>query len=303
MVKITEIFKQQQRTFSFEFFPPKDEISAVEFGINVGILIKLNPSFVTVTYGAGGSTRDRTFDLVDFLHNKMNMPCIAHYTCVNATREAIMDDMRYFEGHGIENLMLLRGDPPKGQGKFEPLPDGFRYASELIGFVDQHFDFCIGAAAYPEVHPEAKNPDVDLQNLKKKIEAGADFVTTQMFFINDFYFDFVEKARNIGITERVIPGIIPITNYPQIKRFVGMSNASLPDKLVDKLESYKDDDAKIRQIGLDFAIDQCRDLLKRGAPGIHFYTLNKSHAAVEIYESLSKEIPEIKDYYENGFGK
>lgn len=285
-MKITELFKTQPRTYSFEFFPPKDEISAVDFGFNVGQLVKLNPSFVTVTYGAGGSTQERTFALVDYLQNKIGLNTMAHYTCVNASRSKIEEDIKKLMELGVDNAMLLRGDPPKGQGAFTPHPEGFAYASELIAFARNNFDICIGSAAYPEKHPEANSLDSDIANLKKKVDAGADFLVTQLFFNNNQYFEFAAKARNEGIDRRIIPGIIPITAYQQIKRFTQMSGGSLPQALLDQMESYKDNSSKVYQIGMDYAIQQCRDLLIMGAPGIHFYTLNKSRATVEIFETL-----------------
>jgi methylenetetrahydrofolate reductase (NADPH) len=287
-MKISDIFKSQDQTFSFEFFPPKDEIAAVDFGINVGQLLKLSPSFVTVTYGAGGSTHERTFALVDFLQNKIGLTTMAHYTCVNASRDKVATDLDYLQQIGIENLMLLRGDPPKGQGKFIPHPQGFAYSSELVAFAKQRFPFCIGGASYAEKHPESITLDNDLQNLKKKVEAGVDFLITQLFFINDHYVDFVKRARAIGINNRIIPGIIPITSFSQIKRFGQMSGSVVPQELIDQMEPYQDNHEKIYQIGMDFAINQCCELLKLGAPGIHFYTLNKSRATVEIFEALTR---------------
>jgi methylenetetrahydrofolate reductase (NADPH) len=285
-MKITDIFKSQSRTYSFEFFPPKDEISAVDFGINVGQLVKLNPSFVSVTYGAGGSTQERTFALVDFLQNKIGLNTMAHYTCVNASRAKVETDIAYLKGLGIDNLMLLRGDPPKGEGHFTAHPEGFAHASELIAFAKSKQDICAGGATYIEKHPEAKNIDEDMVNLKIKVDAGTDLLITQLFFDNSKYYEFVKKASAIGIQTRIIPGIIPITAYNQIKRFTQMSGANIPEQVIDKMNSYQDNPDKIYQIGMDFAIQQCRDLLIMGAPGLHFYTLNKSRATIEIFETL-----------------
>ncbi len=286
-MKITDIFKLTPRTFSFEFFPPKDEISAVDFGINIGRLLKLNPSFVTVTYGAGGSTQERTFALVDYLQHKIGLNTMAHYTCVNAPKSKVADDLQFLKENNIENLMVLRGDPPKGSTHFEAIPDGFAHASELITHIKQQgFDFCMGGGAYPEKHPEAKSMEEDIQHLKKKTAAGAEFLITQLFFDNAYYFRFVQQCREAGITCRIIPGIIPITAYSQLGRFTSMSNANIPEALQDRMRPYADKPEKIYQIGMDYAIQQCRDLLLMGAPGIHFYTLNKSRATVEIFETL-----------------
>ena len=289
-MKITEIFKQQKRTFSFEFFPPRDEISALDFGINIGQLMNLEPSFVTVTYGAGGSTQERTYAIVDYLQNKIGLTCMAHYTCVNASKEKIREDIDYLSKIGIENLMLLRGDPPQGMNKILDNVDGFNHASDLISFVKKLGKFCIGGATYPEKHLEAKDIEEDLHYLKIKLNAGADFLVTQLFFINDLYFDFIKLTKKHGINCRIIPGIIPITNFKQIKKFVSLTGATIPEEIISQIEPYQDNPEKTYQIGLDFAIKQCRDLLNRGAPGIHFYTLNKSRAAVEIFESITYEI-------------
>lgn len=285
-MKLTDLFVSQERTFSFEFFPPKDEISAVDFGINIGQLMRLSPSFVTVTYGAGGSDQGRTFNLVDYLQNKIGLTTVAHYTCVNATKEMVESDLKKLQSLNIENLMLLRGDPPKGAERFIAPVTGFKYASELISFVDSNFDFCKAGACYVEKHPEAMSFDEDIANLKTKVNAGTDFLITQLFFDNRYYFSFVKRARKAGINCRIIPGIIPITSYKQIEKFTKMSGTHIPPDLVSKLEKHKDNPLKTYQIGINFTIKQCRALLEGGAPGIHFYTLNKSRAAIEIFESL-----------------
>jgi methylenetetrahydrofolate reductase (NADPH) len=285
-MKITDLFVSQERTFSFEFFPPKDEVSAVDFGINVGQLMRLSPSFVTVTYGAGGSNQSKAFGLVDYLQNKIGLTTAAHYTCVNATKEMVEADLKRLQSLNIENLMLLRGDPPKGSEKFIAPINGFKYASELISHVDENFDFCKAGACYVEKHPEASSFEEDIANLKTKVNAGADFLISQLFFDNRYYLSFVKRARNAGIDCRIIPGIIPITSYNQIEKFTQMSGTHIPPDLTAKLEKYKDNPAKTYKIGIDFTVKQCRDLLDNGAPGIHFYTLNKSRAAIEIFESL-----------------
>jgi methylenetetrahydrofolate reductase (NADPH) len=285
-MKITDLFLSQEKTYSFEFFPPKDEISAVDFGINIGRLMKLSPSFVTVTYGAGGSTQERTFALVDYLQNKIGLTTVAHYTCVNATHEKVKADLNKLVDFSIQNLMLLRGDPPEGQTKFVASQNGFNHASELIEFVDANYDFCKAGAAYVEKHPESKDLKEEIRNLKIKVNAGADFLITQLFFINKLYFQFIDLARQSGITCRIIPGIIPLTSYNQIERFTNMSSAKIPFELLDQMEKYKNDHEKMYEIGVEYSIKQCQELLQKGAPGIHFYTLNKSRAAVEIFESL-----------------
>jgi methylenetetrahydrofolate reductase (NADPH) len=285
-MKITDLFLSQEKTFSFEFYPPKDEISAVDFGINIGRLMKLSPSFVTVTYGAGGSTQERTFALVDYLQNRIGLTTIAHYTCVNATHEKVTADLNILAGMGIQNLMLLRGDPPKDQNRFIPVKGGFSHASELMAFVDERYDFCKAGAAYVEKHPEALSIEEDILNLRTKVNAGTDFLVTQLFFRNKSYFKFLELARKAGINCRIIPGIIPLTSYNQIERFTKMSAAKIPADLLHQIEKNKDHPEKMYEIGIEYSIKQCRELLEKGAPGLHFYTLNKSRAAVEIFESL-----------------
>jgi methylenetetrahydrofolate reductase (NADPH) len=288
-MKIKDIFNSASRTFSFEFFPPKDEISAVDFGINVGQLLKLEPSFVSVTYGAGGSTQERTFTLVDYLQNKIGLNTMAHYTCVGSTYDKVAKDMNFLQNIGIENVMLLRGDPPKGSGTYIANPDGFKYASDLIQFVTRNkYGFSIGAGANPEKHPESASMEQYLNNLRVKCEAGAHFLITQLFFNNEAYFNFINRARTSDITCRIIPGIIPLTSYKQIKRFVDMASTSFPLELLENMERHQNNAEKAYQTGLDHAIKQCTDLLDKGAPGIHFYTLNKSRAAVEVFESLPK---------------
>lgn len=283
---ISELIKKQDKTFSFEFFPPKNYGSAVELGINVGKLVSLAPSFVSVTYGAGGSTHDSSFELCDLLQNKIGLTCMAHYTCVNASREKIEADLDYLYGINIQNLMLLRGDPPKGEESYFASKKEFRYASDLVKVAFALKRFSIGVAGYPEKHLESTDMEADIKNLKYKVDQGADFVVTQMFFDNDYYFSFVDRARKEGIQVRIIPGIIPITNFKQIRKFSQMCGANIPSYIVEKMGPYQDDPKKTYQVGVDLAIRQCEDLLRRGAPGIHFYTLNKSDATFDILESL-----------------
>ncbi len=293
-MKITDLFKKKQRTFSFEFFPPKDEISAVDFGINVGQLMKLDPSFVTVTYGAGGSTQERTFALVDYLQNKIGLTCMAHYTCVNATKERVEKDLNHLVDIGIKNLMLLRGDPPAGQTLFTAPDNGFQYASELMAYTTERFNFCKAGACYVDKHPEAPSLEEDIIHLKEKVDAGAEFLITELFFENKNYFRFIELVRKAGIHCRIIPGLIPITSYKQIERFTRMSGAEIPESLIQRLETNKNNPDTTYRIGLEYSIRQCRELLDSGAPGLHFYTLNKSRAAVEIFETLSGETDILK---------
>ena len=285
-MKIKDILNRNERSFSFEFFPPKNYNSILELGINVGQLLKLSPSFISVTYGAGGSTQDASFNLVDYINNKIGLVTMAHYTCVNATREKVRQDLDFFKEKNIENLIPLRGDPPKGETRFTNEGGDFHYASDLIDFVARQKRFCIAAAGYPEAHPESDNIDLDIKYLKNKVDKGVDFVVTQLFFNNNYYFDYVERARKAGVSVPIIPGIMPITNFKQIKKFTQMCGSKIPPELVQKLEPHQENLPKTYEIGVDFAINQCRDLLERGAPGLHFYTLNKSRATVDIFSSI-----------------
>lgn len=283
-MKITELFERNEKTFSFEFFPPKNYKSILELGINIGQLINLSPSFISVTYGAGGTTQDLSFDLIDYIHNKIGLTAMAHYTCINTSREKILNDLNYLSKKGIENLMLLRGDLPVSGEK--ALDVEFQHASDLIELAHSLDQFCLGAAGYPEKHPESNSSNEDINWLKHKIDKGASFIVTQMFFNNDHYFDFVMKARNAGITNRIIPGIMPITNFNQIKKFSDMCGATIPSEIISQLSPIQNDKEKMYKKGVDIAIKQCIDLLKKGAPGLHFYTLNKSRATVDIFSSL-----------------
>ena len=213
---------------------------------------------------------------------------MAHYTCANASRDKVMSDVNHLKSINIDNLMLLRGDPPKGSGKFTAHLEGFSFASELIETVNKEFDnyFSVGSGCYPEKHPEASSIDEDIKHLKEKFDAGVDFLITQLFFDNAKYFEFVRKARDAEIRCRIIPGIIPLTNYGQIKRFAQMSGTSVPQDLAERIELSKDNPKLTAQIGIDYAVAQCRELLAGGAPGIHFYTLNKSRATIEIFETI-----------------
>ena len=285
-MKIKEILNRGEKTFSFEFFPPKNYNSILELGINVGQLLKLSPSFISVTYGAGGSTQDASFSLIDYLNNTIGLVTMAHYTCVNATREKVARDLDYFHDKNIENLILLRGDPPKGETEFTNEHREFNYASDLIEFAARQGRFCIAAAGYPESHPESVSVEADIKYLTNKVDKGADFVVTQLFFDNDYYFDFVKRAKEAGIQVPIVPGIMPITNFKQIKKFTKMCGANIPEHLVNTLEPHQDDLKRTYDIGVEFAINQCRELLEQGAPGLHFYTLNKSRATVDIFASI-----------------
>ncbi|NOK18878.1 methylenetetrahydrofolate reductase [NAD(P)H] [Corallococcus carmarthensis] len=286
-MKIRNCLNPSKPSFSFEFFPPKTDAGVASLLRTVEELAPLEPGFVSVTYGAGGSTRDRTVELVTHIKQHTGIEAMAHLTCVGHTRDELRDVLRRLDAAGIENVLLLRGDPPQGQTTFEPVPGGFRYAEELVRFVrEEDFNFCIGGACYPEGHVETASREDDLKHLKAKVDAGMDFVVTQLFFDNAFYFDFVERARRVGINVPIVPGIMPITNYEQVQRFTRMCGATVPMRLALQMERVKDQPDAVVQLGVAHATVQCMELLSRGVPGIHFYTLNKSPATRMIVGAL-----------------
>lgn len=285
-MRISDILQKKGKTFSFEFFPPKTDAGTESLLKTVDKLKPLNPDFVSVTYGAGGSNRHRAFDVVDTIKNKIGLEVMAHFTCVGHTVDELQASLEELKSRNIDNILALRGDPPKGETGWVPPPNGYRYASELIRHIRMGGHFCIGVAGYPETHPEAISPESDIDNLKRKVDEGGDFVITQLFFNNDAYFRFVDRAARAGIHCRIIPGIMPITNFGQIKRFSEMCGAGIPDRLVQSLTEVESDPTEVALIGLEHAMIQCRALLAGGAPGLHFYTLNKSAATRIIFENL-----------------
>ncbi|HEY9084335.1 MAG TPA: methylenetetrahydrofolate reductase [NAD(P)H] [Candidatus Tyrphobacter sp.] len=272
--------------FSFEFFPPRDDAGTEQLFATMETLRPLKPAYVSITYGAGGSSRARTVELAKRVQREIGLTVLAHVTCVGATRaelRALFDDLARA---GIENVLALRGDPPRGEAVFTPPPGGFAHASELIAMLRRNYDFCVGAACYPEVHPEAESPESDLAYLREKIEAGAEFLISQLFFDNDVYAAFADRARAAGIGVPMLPGLMPITNYEQITRFVAMCGAKVPPKLHVEMEARRGDSAAVEDLGVAFAAMQAIDLFRRGAPGIHFYTLNRSSATRAIVSGM-----------------
>ena len=285
-MKIRTRLNPSKPCFSFEFFPPKTPEGEKQLWETLEDLRSLDPGFVSVTYGAGGSTRDRTIELVTHIKERTGIEAMAHLTCVGHTREEIGAVLKRLAAAKIENVLALSGDPPKGAAAFQKVEGGFGYANELVDFVRQlDLGFSIGVAGYPEGHLEASK-EQDLKNLKLKVDEGADFVITQLFFDNAFYFDFVERARRSGINAPIVPGIMPITNYDQIQRFVRMCGTTVPMRLQLELEKVKDDPQAVMQLGVAHATLQCSELLARGVPGLHFYTLNRSPASRMIVSAL-----------------
>jgi methylenetetrahydrofolate reductase (NADPH) len=284
-MKIVERLRQAP-AFSFEFFPPKDAEGVERLFETIAELRPYEPGYVSVTYGAGGSTRRLTVDLVRRIKQSVGIEAMAHLTCVGATRDELGDVLRELAASRIENVIALRGDPPKGETRFVPTPGGFANAAELVRYIREGFDFCVAAACYPERHPEAPDADIDLRHLKAKVDAGADFLITQLFFDNADYFGFVARARAAGILVPIVPGIMPITNLSQIKRFTALCGSCIPAPLLARLEAAGTDPEAVRAIGVEHATEQCRGLLAGGAPGIHFYTLNRSLATRHVLEQL-----------------
>ena len=272
---------------SFEFFPPKGQEGVDKLFDTVAELAPFAPSYVSVTYGAGGSTRQLTVDLVGRIQREVGIEAMAHLTCVGHTAEEIGPILDELWDKGIRNVLALRGDPQAGQASFVPTEGGFSYADQLVAYVkSRHDGFCIGVAGYPEGHPQCLNRTRDLENLKLKVDAGATVVITQLFFDNADFYAFRDKARAMGITVPIIAGIMPILNVSQIKRFVSMCGAKIPHPLLTRLEALEKDADAVYAAGVGHAIEQCQDLIANGVDGVHFYTLNKSKATREIYASL-----------------
>lgn len=291
-MRLRQLLTSGRPCFSFEFFPPKTDQGSRALRESIRSLRELQPTFVSVTYGAGGSTRDRTLNLVTDLKRGNGIEVVAHVTCVGATARELEGSLQRLQLAGIENVLALRGDPPKGEDGFHAVQGGFQHASDLIGFLRRCYGFCVGGGCYPEGHVECLGEDGrrdlnrDLENLVRKVDAGCEYLITQLFFDNQAYFDFVGRARKAGIGVPIIPGIMPITNVEQIQRFTELCGATIPPTLLEELERLKDRPEAVLSLGVAYAAAQCLDLLQRGAPGIHFYTLNKSAATRTILTAL-----------------
>jgi methylenetetrahydrofolate reductase (NADPH) len=286
-VRIDEIIASREGpVFSFEFFPPKTDEGERNLRQALETLRALDPDYVSVTYGAGGSTRDRTVELTKWIKQDLGIEAMAHLSCVGSTREELGEILDGMEAAGIENVLALRGDPPRGESEWRPHPGGLHYSTELAALIAGGYPFSVGAACFPEVHPEAPDLAHDLRFLKEKVASGASFLITQLFFDNELYFRFVEEARAVGIDVPIIAGIMPITDVRQIKTITGMCGATIPPRLLEALEWRADDPAAVLQLGVSYSTLQCAELLARGAPGVHFYTLNRSPATRAILSAL-----------------
>jgi methylenetetrahydrofolate reductase (NADPH) len=285
---ISELFALQRPLRSLEFFPPRDDAGVEALRATANALKKISPDFVSVTYGAGGTTRDRTAQISEFLKRDFGFTVMPHLTCVGHTRAELGEVADRIYAGGFRNIMTLRGDPPKGETTFTPYQDGLRYASDLAQLLKtRHADFCLGVGGYPEKHPEATNAETDLKNLKVKVDAGAAFITTQLFFDNDVYHRFVDRCRAAGITIPIVPGIMPVLSLKQIQRFTTMCGATLPAKLIKRLEAAAENTEVVETVGIDWALAQIRDLLAHGAPGYHLYILNRAKAALALAAGLA----------------
>jgi methylenetetrahydrofolate reductase (NADPH) len=272
--------------FSFEFFPPKSDEGEANLRRALRELSPLAPDFVSVTYGAGGTTRDRTVDIVASLRQEFGLEAMAHFTCVNATVDDLRATLDRMRDAGVENVLALRGDPPEGQDRWTRTEGGLEHSTELVALMEAEYDFAVGAACFPETHIDAVDAESDLRHLREKVDAGARFLITQLFFDNAVYDEFVARARDAGIDVPIVPGIMPITNVHQIKRITALCGSEIPSRLRYALESRADEPEAVAELGVAYATLQCAQLLANGAPGVHFYTLNRSPATRAILGAL-----------------
>jgi methylenetetrahydrofolate reductase (NADPH) len=286
-MRIDQVIGRGKPALSFEFFPPKTEAGFASLFQTVNDLKPVQPTYVSVTYGAGGSTREKTVQLVERIQNEARIRSMAHLTCVGHTADQLGQVLDELWAAGIRNVLALRGDPPVGQMQFVPTEGGFSYADQLVKFAQERHPFCIGVAGYPEGHPQCLNRTRDLEHLKRKVDNGGCFVITQLFFDNAEFYQFRDNARAMGIRVPIVAGIMPILNVAQIKRFVSMCGAKIPHPLLVRLEELEQDPEAIYAAGVEYATRQCQDLLDNGVEGLHFYTLNKSKATVQICKTLN----------------
>jgi methylenetetrahydrofolate reductase (NADPH) len=295
-MRIDELLQADGPTFSFEFFPPKTEEGRANLEAALRELRPLEPAFVSVTWGAGGSTAGTTLDIVRGAREEHGLEAMPHFTCVGATVDDLRANLREMQEIGVENVLALRGDPPAGQEQWTKTEGGLEYSAELVALIREEFpQFAVGAACFPEGHIHATSPEDDLKHLKAKVDAGVDFLITQLYFDNALYFDFVERARGIGIEVPIIPGVMPITNYGSLARMTTLCGATLPQHLIGELDARRDDPEAVAEFGVAYATMQCADLLAGGAPGIHFYTINRSPATRAILSSLKLWRPWDRD--------
>lgn len=289
---ISDLLKGDKPQLSVEFFPPKSE-EAVDTLIETAERINaVKPDFVSITYGAGGSTRSRSATVSKRMKDQIGLNIMPHLTCVGADREELGEIIDEFYNEGYRNIMTLRGDPPQGQENFVTTKGGFSYASDLVKFIHQRYpDICMGVAGYPEKHAQAPSLEADIEKLKIKVDAGASFITTQLFFNNDFFYRYVDLVRKQGIDLPIVPGIMPVLALKQIKRIAELSHAELPKELENRLAAVEDDHEAVRQVGVEWAREQMADLIKQGVPGIHLYAMNKAQSTIDLLSSFRAEYP------------
>jgi methylenetetrahydrofolate reductase (NADPH) len=285
-LRITEMLKGSRPVFSFEFFPPKTDGDMIQLFETLREAKKLDPGYISVTYAPGGETKEKTVEIVRRAKSEIGLESMAHLTCVGQSRREIKRFLDELKRSGIENVIALRGDPPRGQTKFTPHPEGFKYAGELVAFIRASYDFCIAVAGYPEGHIESPDKNTDWNYLRQKVMAGADFVITQLFFDNRDFFAFEKSIREMGVTVPIVPGIMPITNYGQIVRFTRICGAKIPPRVATDLETIQNNHEAVQEYGILHATRQCKELISHGVPGIHFYTLNKSRSTQKIIRNL-----------------
>ena len=285
-MRIADLFQTGKPSISFEFFPPKTEKGFQSLYRTIGELKRIDPGFVSVTMGAGGSTRSKTVDLVIEIERNLGLTAMTHLPCVGFNRDQVAAILDTLSSANLENVLALRGDPPVDGSDFVAAEHGFEHAAEIVAFIRQGWDLCVGAAAFPETHPNAKDAETDLHYLHEKVKAGSDFLVTQFFFDNAAYFDFVTRARAVGIEVPIVPGIMPITSAANVKRIPSFGGGEFPSELRTEIDACEDDDEKMLELGIRWATLQCRELLDGGAPGIHFYTLNRSPATRRIHANL-----------------
>jgi methylenetetrahydrofolate reductase (NADPH) len=290
-MRIDELLADNRPVFSFEFFPPRTPEGVETLFETVRALAPLDPGYVSVTYGAGGATRDGTVEISRSIKREHGIETMSHLSCVGETQEGLREILGRLEESGIENILALRGDPPRGETEFRRPEGGISSAAELAAFISRDYAFAIGGACFPEVHPEAPDLEADIAYLKTKVDNGATFLITQLFFDNRVFFDFVPAARRAGIGVPIIPGVMPITSYPQIKRFCQICEATIPEPLAEAMEALGGNEEAEFELGVAYAARQCDELLAGGAPGIHFYTLNKAPATRAIMGALRASRP------------
>jgi methylenetetrahydrofolate reductase (NADPH) len=286
-MRLPELFRSRRFVLSIEIFPPRTAEGDATLRKHLQSLLSFQPAFISCTYGAGGSTQDRTLAWCRAIQDELQRTAVAHFTCVGSSQDQLEQWLESARAAGVGNFMALRGDPPQGQTEFRAVDGGLKFASELVALIRRRMpDAGIGVAGYPEKHLEAPSLEVDLQNLKRKVDSGADVVFTQLFFVNDSFLKFRDRCASLGITQPIVPGIMPVTDFARIQRITAMCGAVFPQGLATRLETVKDDAEAQFEIGVEYAIQQCRALLAAGVPGIHFYALNKSDACQRILSEL-----------------